>query len=164
MTKGPAVSHGQALTLALPVQVNRLANLDADALVGHNISAFDLDILLHRLEKHKVRGRWRPEYICNDCSSRPAHTRPPAAQGVGLLLAAITPAMVACLCKQCSGVPAQCYADGEPSALAAWLSQAGWSAHPAVRRLVAWGAAKQEDMVKYHPAASRCTSGAGWGG
>ena len=42
-------------TLALRAQVNRLAHLDADALVGHNISAFDLDILLHRLEKHKAR-------------------------------------------------------------------------------------------------------------
>ncbi len=35
--------------------VNRLAALDADALCGHNVSAFDLDVLLHRLEKHKVR-------------------------------------------------------------------------------------------------------------
>ena len=57
MTKGPAWLHGEAFTLALHAQVNRLAHLDADALVGHNISAFDLDILLHRLEKHRVRGR-----------------------------------------------------------------------------------------------------------
>jgi DNA polymerase III epsilon subunit-like protein len=59
--------------------VNRLAHLDADALVGHNISAFDLDILLHRLEKHKARLKQCLEYICNDPSSRTAHTRPLAA-------------------------------------------------------------------------------------
>ena len=33
----------------------RLRTLDADVYVGHNISAFDLDILLHRLQHHKVR-------------------------------------------------------------------------------------------------------------
>jgi hypothetical protein len=30
--------------------VANLKNLDADVLVGHNISGFDLDVLLHRLE------------------------------------------------------------------------------------------------------------------
>lgn len=39
----------------LTTLLNRLSALDADALVGHNISAFDLDVLLHRMEKHKVR-------------------------------------------------------------------------------------------------------------
>ncbi len=34
----------------------RLRALDADVLVGHNIAAFDLDVLLHRLQHHKVRG------------------------------------------------------------------------------------------------------------
>lgn len=33
----------------------RLRTLDADVYVGHNISAFDLDILLHRLQHHKAR-------------------------------------------------------------------------------------------------------------
>ena len=32
----------------------RLRMLDADVYVGHNISAFDLDVLLHRLQHHKV--------------------------------------------------------------------------------------------------------------
>lgn len=34
--------------------MNRLHILDPDVLVGHNVSAFDLDILLHRLQHHKV--------------------------------------------------------------------------------------------------------------
>ncbi|DBA99385.1 TPA: hypothetical protein ACH3X3_011985 [Trebouxia sp. C0006] len=34
--------------------MNRLNSLDPDVLVGHNVSAFDLDILLHRLQHHKV--------------------------------------------------------------------------------------------------------------
>ena len=32
----------------------RLRTLDADVYVGHNISAFDLDVLLHRLQHHKA--------------------------------------------------------------------------------------------------------------
>ena len=32
----------------------RLRALDADVYVGHNVSAFDLDVLLHRLQFHKV--------------------------------------------------------------------------------------------------------------
>jgi hypothetical protein len=32
----------------------RLRALDADVYVGHNIGAFDLDVLLHRLQHHKV--------------------------------------------------------------------------------------------------------------
>ena len=31
-----------------------LNGLDPDVLVGHNVSAFDLDILLHRLQLHKI--------------------------------------------------------------------------------------------------------------
>ncbi len=34
--------------------LTRLQQLDADVLVGHNISAFDLSVLLHRLQLHKV--------------------------------------------------------------------------------------------------------------
>lgn len=34
--------------------IARLHSLDADVLVGHNVAAFDLDILLHRLQHHKV--------------------------------------------------------------------------------------------------------------
>lgn len=34
--------------------IGRLHTLDPDVLVGHNVSAFDLDILLHRLQHHKV--------------------------------------------------------------------------------------------------------------
>lgn len=34
--------------------VGRLQALDADVLVGHNIAAFDLSVLLHRMQHHKV--------------------------------------------------------------------------------------------------------------
>ena len=34
--------------------LTRLHGLDPDVLLGHNVSAFDLDILLHRLQHHKV--------------------------------------------------------------------------------------------------------------
>lgn len=32
----------------------RLHELDADVYTGHNISGFDMDVLLHRLQHHKV--------------------------------------------------------------------------------------------------------------
>ena len=32
----------------------RLRSLDVDVFVGHNFAAFDLDVLLHRLQHHKV--------------------------------------------------------------------------------------------------------------
>ena len=34
----------------------RLRVIDADVYVGHNVSAFDLDVLLHRLQFNKVSG------------------------------------------------------------------------------------------------------------
>lgn len=34
--------------------LTRLQGLDPDVLVGHNISAFDLNVLLHRLQQHKL--------------------------------------------------------------------------------------------------------------
>ena len=34
--------------------MERLHALDVDALVGHNVAAFDLDVLLHRMQHHKV--------------------------------------------------------------------------------------------------------------
>lgn len=46
----------------LTMLVARLRQIDADVFVGHNFAAFDLDVLLHRLQHHKVRGgrlvRW----------------------------------------------------------------------------------------------------------
>lgn len=33
----------------------RLQSLDADVLVGHNVAAFDLTVLLSRMQHHKVR-------------------------------------------------------------------------------------------------------------
>ena len=39
--------------------IGRLNSLDPDVLVGHNVSAFDLDILLHRLQHHKVGIVWQ---------------------------------------------------------------------------------------------------------
>lgn len=35
--------------------VARLRQLDADVFVGHNFAAFHLDVLLHRLQHHKVK-------------------------------------------------------------------------------------------------------------
>lgn len=34
--------------------IARLGSLDADVLVGHNAAVFDFDVLLHRLQHHKV--------------------------------------------------------------------------------------------------------------
>jgi DNA polymerase elongation subunit (family B) len=34
--------------------LGRLEKLDADVYCGHNIAAFDMDVLLHRLQHHKV--------------------------------------------------------------------------------------------------------------
>jgi hypothetical protein len=57
-------ANGGAMRVPLPNEkalltalVGRLAALDADVLVGHNISAFDLDVLLHRLAHYKVRAQ-----------------------------------------------------------------------------------------------------------
>ena len=36
--------------------VARLRQIDADVFVGHNFAAFDLDVLLHRLQHHKARA------------------------------------------------------------------------------------------------------------
>lgn len=41
----------------------KLAALDADVLVGHNIGAYELAVLMGRLQSHKVgpgAGRWSP--------------------------------------------------------------------------------------------------------
>ena len=38
----------------LTMLVARLRQVDADVFVGHNLAAFDLDVLLHRLQHHKV--------------------------------------------------------------------------------------------------------------
>lgn len=39
----------------LTMLVARLRAVDADVFVGHNFAAFDLDVLLHRMQHHKVR-------------------------------------------------------------------------------------------------------------
>ena len=52
---GGNVLSAQASERALLINLlARLRTLDADVYVGHNISAFDLDVLLHRLQFHKV--------------------------------------------------------------------------------------------------------------
>ena len=52
---GGAMASAQASERALLGNLlARLRALDADVLVGHNVSAFDLDVLLHRLQFHKV--------------------------------------------------------------------------------------------------------------
>lgn len=53
---GGAMLSAQSTERALLTNLlARLRALDADVYVGHNISAFDLDILLHRLQHHKAR-------------------------------------------------------------------------------------------------------------
>ncbi|KAK9841868.1 hypothetical protein WJX81_008187 [Elliptochloris bilobata] len=52
---GGAMLSAQAGERALLAHLlARLQELDPDVLVGHNIAAFDLDVLLHRLQHHKV--------------------------------------------------------------------------------------------------------------
>ena len=54
---GPPVLMQQASERALLTGLlARLRTLDPDAIVGHNLTAFDLDVLLHRLQAHKVRA------------------------------------------------------------------------------------------------------------
>lgn len=45
----------------------KLQELDADVYTGHNISGFDIDVLLHRLQAHKVGKlpcllEWEPPF------------------------------------------------------------------------------------------------------
>ncbi len=51
---GAVVSAQPSERMLLLNLLARLHELDADVYVGHNISAFDLDVLLHRLQFHKV--------------------------------------------------------------------------------------------------------------
>lgn len=52
---GAAVLMQQASERALLTGLlARLRTLDPDAIVGHNLTAFDMDVLLHRLQAHKV--------------------------------------------------------------------------------------------------------------
>lgn len=54
---GGAVLSCQASERSLlAMLVARLRALDVDVLMGHNIAGFDLPILLHRLQHHKVGG------------------------------------------------------------------------------------------------------------
>ena len=52
---GGAMLAGAAGERALLLNLlARLRELDADVYCGHNLAAFDLDVLLHRLQHHKV--------------------------------------------------------------------------------------------------------------
>jgi hypothetical protein len=54
----PAQANERALLTFL---LARLRAVDVDVFVGHNFAAFDLDVLLHRLQHHKVShgfGSW----------------------------------------------------------------------------------------------------------
>ena len=59
--------------------ISRLHSLDADVLVGHNVAAFDLDILLHRLQHHKVPGLLRSACIVIQVFARFYSARSPVA-------------------------------------------------------------------------------------
>lgn len=62
----------------LTMMVARLRQIDADVFVGHNFAAFDLDVLLHRLQHHKVRLRGPrfsgPKVVMGDKSSLRNHS------------------------------------------------------------------------------------------
>ena len=59
LRNGGAMVSAQASERALLSNLlARLRTLDADVYVGHNVSAFDLDVLLHRLQFHKARAGW----------------------------------------------------------------------------------------------------------
>ncbi len=51
--------------------LGRLEKLDADVYCGHNIAAFDMDVLLHRLQHNKVVASCQIR-MCANCSSRQA--------------------------------------------------------------------------------------------
>ncbi len=69
---GGNVLSAQASERALLINLlARLRTLDADVYVGHNISAFDLDVLLHRLQCHKVSRPRLP--TCANPSNLPGH-------------------------------------------------------------------------------------------
>ena len=52
--KGCVISTQGSERALLAFLLARLHELDADVYTGHNISGFDMDILLHRLQHHKV--------------------------------------------------------------------------------------------------------------
>ncbi|KAA0172738.1 hypothetical protein FNF27_05838 [Cafeteria roenbergensis] len=53
---GALVSHANERSL-LSFLLARIASLDPDVIMGHNITGFDMDVLLHRMSKHKI-GHW----------------------------------------------------------------------------------------------------------
>ena len=59
--QGPLLMQQASERALLTGLLARLRALDPDALVGHNLTAFDLDVLLHRLQAHKVRFSPRPD-------------------------------------------------------------------------------------------------------
>ncbi len=72
---GGAMQSGQGSErLLLMNLLARLRALDADVYVGHNISAFDLDVLLHRLQHHKVPPPKHPQTCPTHASRRSART------------------------------------------------------------------------------------------
>jgi DNA polymerase elongation subunit (family B) len=52
---GAMLAGGASERALLQNLLARLRALDADVYCGHNIAAFDLDVLLHRLQAHKAR-------------------------------------------------------------------------------------------------------------
>ena len=47
--------------------LSKLQELDADVYAGHNISGFDIDVLLHRLQHHKVQLAKATGAMSKDC-------------------------------------------------------------------------------------------------
>lgn len=52
----------------LMMLVARLHQIDADVFVGHNFAAFDLDVLLHRMQHHKVTRLQAEHSLANGSS------------------------------------------------------------------------------------------------
>ena len=55
---GPALTAAATERALLAALLARLRHIDPDVILGHNVAAFDLDVLLHRLQHHKVEQGW----------------------------------------------------------------------------------------------------------
>ncbi|KAL9666660.1 hypothetical protein QQ045_000996 [Rhodiola kirilowii] len=72
--------------------LNKLYNLDSDILVGHNISGFDLDVLLHRAQACKV-----PSSVWSRIGRLRRRTMPKLTKGNSIFGAGASPRIMACI-------------------------------------------------------------------
>ncbi|CAM8953824.1 unnamed protein product [Rhodiola kirilowii] len=72
--------------------LNKLYHLDSDILVGHNISGFDLDVLLHRAQACKV-----PSSVWSKIGRLRRHTMPKLTKGNSIFGAGASLGIMACI-------------------------------------------------------------------